>query len=36
MRSLILFSVAALGLLACTSEEPPTGPSGGTAPGLPP
>ena len=28
MRSLILFSGAALGLLACTSEEPPTGPAG--------
>jgi len=28
MRSLILFSGAALGLLACASEEPSTGPSG--------
>jgi probable HAF family extracellular repeat protein len=31
MRSLILFSGAALGLLACTSEETPTDPSGGAS-----
>jgi probable HAF family extracellular repeat protein len=34
MRSLILFSGAALALLACTSEETPTGPSASTRPEL--
>jgi probable HAF family extracellular repeat protein len=34
MRSLILFSAAALGLLACTSEETPTDPAAGARPEM--
>ncbi len=34
MRSLIVFSVAALGLLACTSEETPTDPTAGAKPEM--
>jgi uncharacterized membrane protein len=34
MRALILFSAAALGLLACTSEETPTGPTARAKPEM--